>query len=277
MRARPSTLGLHFTLATLAILGGLSLHELGVLAKERDNWHEGLPRQYHSIWLVHDDNRPKPPRVMPGETPMDAPSDAIILFDGKDLSNWNGKWNVENGYMEVNHTGSITTKGEFGDCQLHLEYRSPTPVQKKSQARGNSGILFMKRYEVQVLDNHDNETYADGYIGSVYGQHPPMVNACKKPGEWQTYDIIFRRPRFNEKKELVEPARITVFLNGVLVQHNAEVYGKVRWRGLAKYEYHDDAEPIQLQDHGDRQNPRFRNIWIRKLDLSHEALDNRNT
>ncbi len=274
MKLRVPQFYVHLVLMAMVTFGTCFLYQ-STIGKEREGWHKGLPKQYNSIWLVHDDNRPKPPYVKTGKKVTDAPSDAIVLFDGTDLSNWVGKWNVKDGYMEVNHTGGIRTKGEFGDCQLHLEYRSPTPVQRKSQARGNSGIMLMKRYEIQVLDNYENESYADGYMGAVYGQHPPMVNACKPPGEWQTYDIIFRRPRFDENKKLVEPARVTVMINGVVVQHNAEIYGRVTYRGLAKYQWHDDEEPIVLQDHGDRQNPRFRNIWIRKLDLSHEALDNR--
>ncbi len=243
-------------------------------AKERPDWHKGLPQQYKSKWLVHDDNRPKPATVTPGATSLDAPSDAIVLFDGKDLSKWQkergggpAEWKVENGAMVVNDTGSIKTVDKFGDCQLHLEWMSPSPPQKNSQGRGNSGIILMERYEVQVLDNYDNETYADGYVGSVYGQHPAMANASRKPGEWQTYDVIFRAPRFADGK-LVEPARVTAIINGILVQHNAEVYGSVVWRNLAKYAPHDAAAPLLLQDHGDKQAMRFRNIWIRRPDLS---------
>lgn len=237
-------------------------------------WHKGLPRQYNSKWLVHDRRRPKPPKVTPGRTPQNPPSDAIVLFDGKDLSQWKSRrgggparWKVENGYMEVNDTGSIVSRETFGDCQLHIEYMAPTPPQKGDQACGNSGLILMGRYEIQVLDNYDNVTYADGYIGAVYGQHPPLVNAGRKPGEWQTYDIVFRAPRF-EGEEVLEPARVTVFLNGVVVQHNTEIYGSVAWRRLAKYTPHGPSGPILLQDHGDKQAVRFRNIWVRRLDLS---------
>ncbi|MCZ6792915.1 MAG: DUF1080 domain-containing protein [Planctomycetota bacterium] len=252
------------------------------IAQEGPDWNKDLPQQHNSVWKVHDINRPKPRKVEPGARPGAPPADAIVLFDGKDLSRWTAagkqpkpaRWRVENGYMEVNDTGSIRTKEEFGDCQLHLEYMAPTPPKKVSQGRGNSGIIFMSRYEVQVLDNHDNPTYSDGYIGAVYGQHPPLVNAGRKPGEWQTYDIVFRRPRFKDG-EVVEPGRFTVFLNGVLLQHNAEIYGEVAWRELARYRPHGPTGPIVLQDHGDQQTPRFRNIWLRKLDLSPEAIDNR--
>ncbi len=243
------------------------------LAQEGPDWHKGLPRQYKSKWLVHDLDRPLPPRVTPGAKPGDPPSDAIVLFDGTDLSQWvGGDWKVENGYAEV-RGGSIRTREKFSDCQFHVEYMAPARPAGVSQIRGNSGIFFMNRYEVQVLDNHDNKSYADGYIGAVYGQHPPIVNACRKPGEWQVYDIVFRAPRF-EGEDVVEPARVTVLLNGVVVQHNAEVYGRTVWRNLATYKPHG-PDSIQLQDHGDKQPVRFRNIWIRRLDLSPEALDNR--
>ncbi len=248
-------------------------------------WHKGLPKQYHSKWFVHDLNRPKPTKVAPAAKPCDAPADAIVLFDGTDLSKWmkrNGadaEWTVKDGYAELNHTRSIMTRQKFGDCQLHLEFRTPTPPGKKDQHRGNSGIIFMNRYEMQVLDNHDNPTYADGYVGAVYGQHPPLANACRAPGEWQTYDIIFRRPRLEldgKDVKVIEPGRFTAFLNGVLVQHNAEIYGPVRWRDRAKYQGRDVvdekgkpivADHLQIQDHGDRQKMRFRNIWIRPLDF----------
>ena len=269
-------------LALVALTGCLSVAGyqtiLETWAQEGPNWMKGLPQQHHSVWKVHDINRPKPRKVDPGETATDAPSDAIILFDGSSLDEWQGSggkmWALVDGAMEVNNTGNIRTKREFGDCQLHLEYMPPAKPKKVSQGRGNSGIIFMEMYEVQVLDNWENPTYSDGYIGSVYGQHPPLVNPCRKPGEWQTYDIVFKAPRFEDGK-LVSTGYFTVFLNGVLVQHNAEIYGSVVWRKLAKYSAHGPKGKIVLQDHGDRQNPRFRNIWIRELDLSRGALDNR--
>ena len=246
--------------------------------EDPETWHKDLKKQYKSIWLVHDLNRPKPPTVTPGKEPGAPPSDAIVLFDGTDLSQWKfgnrGQWEVRDGYVEVNDRGSATTVREFGDCQLHLEYMAPAEPQNESQLRGNSGILFMGSYEVQVLDNYNNPTYSDGYIGAVYGQHPPIVNAGRKPGEWQSYDIVFRAPRWRDG-EVVEPGRFTVFLNGVVVQHNAEIYGNVVWRNLATYRNKNAKGPIVLQDHGDKQPVRFRNIWVRELDLSPEALDNR--
>ncbi len=273
MSRRASALPLTALAAVFLLSAGSYIVFRSAEAKERPDWHNGLPQQYKSKWFVHDDNRPKPPAVTPGPTSQDAPSDAVVLFDGKDLSKWQREkggpagWKVENGAMEVNNTGSIKTVENFGDCQLHLEWMSPTPTQQSSQGRGNSGIILMERYEIQVLDNYDNETYADGYVGSVYGQHPAMANASRKPGEWQTYDVVFRAPRFADGK-LVEPARVTALVNGILVQHNAEVFGRVAWRHLAKYTPHDAEAPLFLQDHGDKQAVRFRNIWIRRLDLS---------
>lgn len=249
-------------------------------------WHDGLPTQHQSIWLKHDMQRPKPRKVDPGPTAASPPSDAIVLFDGTDLSQWenvepDGRlWDIRDGAMELNGQGSLRTKATFGDCQLHLEYRAPTPVQDGGQARGNSGIFFFVApgkgagYEVQVLDNFGNETYADGYIGAVFGDHPPMVNAARRPGEWQTYDIVFRAPRWTGDT-LTEPGRFTIFLNGVVVQHAAPIHGEAAWRELSSYGGPRSEGHIVLQDHRDGQQPRFRNIWIRRLDLSHDALDDR--
>ncbi|MBU1185764.1 MAG: DUF1080 domain-containing protein [Acidobacteria bacterium] len=223
-------------------------------------------------WKIHDPDRPLPPVVDPGPAGplLPAPSDAVILFDGTDLSGWvDGKgntprWKVENGYMEVvGKTGSILSGQEFGDCQLHVEWASPEEVKGESQGRGNSGVFLMNTYEVQVLDCYDNKTYADGMAAAVYGQYPPAVNACRPPGEWQSFDIIFVRPRFDEEGRVVSPARMTVFHNGVLVQHDVELLGPTAWKVLGKYKAHSDRLPISLQDHG---NPvRYRNIWIRDL------------
>ena len=205
------------------------------------------------------------PRVM---DPGPPPSDAIVLFDGKNLSKWVGKdggpakWDVKNGVVTVNGTGSIFTKEEFGDCQIHVEWASPSEVKGEGQGRGNSGVYIQNRYEIQVLDSYHNETYFHGQAGSVYKQHAPLVNASRKPGEWQTYEIIFHAPRF-EGDKLVTPARVTVLHNGVLVQDNAEILGTTSHVGEPKYEPHPLKQPLQLQDHN---NPvRFRNIWIRPL------------
>jgi hypothetical protein len=219
----------------------------------------GLP--FH----VHDPARPRPPVVTPG-TQGSAPSDAIVLFDGKDLSHWAGKWKVENGYLEVvPKAGDLASKEKFGDVQLHIEWASPALVKGNSQGRGNSGVFLQGRFEVQVLDSFENPTYADGQASAVYGQWPPLVNASRKPGEWQAYDIVFEAPRF-EGEQVTKPAYLTVFHNGVLVQNHREVMGPTMHRQLAKYVPQPAEDSLKLQDHG---NPvRYRNIWIRRL--SHE-------
>jgi hypothetical protein len=212
----------------------------------------------------------EPPVITPGAKPGDPPSDAIILFDGKDLSGWkslrdggDAKWLVQDGYMQVTRTGDIATKQEFGDCQLHVEWATPAEVKGESQGRGNSGVFLMGRYEVQVLDSYQNPTYFHGQAASIYKQHAPLVNASRKPGEWQTYDIIFSAPVFDEIGNVSKRARVTVFHNGVLVQNNVEIYGETWHDRAPAYIPHGPTGPIKLQDHG---NPmRFRNIWVRKL------------
>ena len=224
-------------------------------------------------WRVHDPARPHPPVVTPGATPGAAPSDAIVLFDGKDLSRWvqrgrggeqfDPKWPVRDGYFETGAgTGSLTTRDSFGDVQLHVEWSAPTPPTGNSQGRGNSGIMIMGMYEVQVLDSFENVTYADGQAGALYGQWPPLVNAARKPGEWQTYDIVFEAPRF-EGDKLVKPAFATVFWNGVLLHNRKELMGPTVHRTLPKYAPHPAELPLTLQDHS---NPvRYRNVWVRRL------------
>jgi len=228
-------------------------------------------------WRVHDIQRPHPPLVTPGSQPGGAPSDAIVLFDGKDLSRWQSRgrrtddgkmlaagWKVENGYLEVAPgSGHIVTKESFGDVQLHVEWAAPAAVRGASQDRGNSGIMFMMgKYEVQVLDSYENVTYADGQAAALYGQFPPLVNASRRPGEWQTYDIVFEAPRF-EGGKLVKPAHVTVFHNGVLAHNRQQMSGPVRHREVGVYAPHPAEEPMLLQDHG---HPvRFRNIWARRL------------
>jgi hypothetical protein len=206
---------------------------------------------------------PEPPVVAPGETASDPPSDAIVLFDGKDLSAFNNgeKWKVENGYAEVQGSG-ISSKQAFGDCQLHLEFATPEKVKGSGQGRGNSGVYLMGKYEVQILDSFDNKTYFDGQCGSVYKQQPPTVNACRKPGEWQTYDIIFTAPRFEENGKVKTPAYVTVLHNGVLIHNHYELQGGTSYIAPPKYSKHPEKLPFSLQNHG---NPlRFRNIWIRE-------------
>jgi Domain of Unknown Function (DUF1080) len=213
---------------------------------------------------------PAAPVVTPGRTAQDAPSDAIVLFDGKNLSEWVGEkggpapWTIEDGALVVKaRSGGIRTKRGFGDCQLHVEFRTPSEIKGEGQGRGNSGIYLMDRYELQVLDNHINKTYVNGQAGSIYKQLPPLVNACRPPGEWQTYDIIFTAPRFYDDGRLKSQATITVLHNGVLVQNNKTLWGSTEYIGSPVYKKHGEKEPIYLQDHG---NPTaFRNIWIREL------------
>lgn len=211
-----------------------------------------------------------PPVVTPGRTNADPPSDAIVLFGGKDLSHWRSsdggpaKWTVRDGYIEVAPgTGDIATAESFGDVQLHIEWATPAVVKGEGQERGNSGVFLMGHYEVQVLDSYDNVTYYHGQAGAVYKQYAPLVNASRKPGEWQTYDIIFHAPRFDEQGKVVDRARVTVLHNGVLIQNNVEIYGNTYNDRPALYTPHASQEPLRLQDHG---NPiRYRNIWIRRL------------
>jgi len=226
-------------------------------------------------WKIHDLNRPAPPVIDPGtpstqDAPGHPPSDAVVLFDGKDLSPWADKdgkparWKVENGYMEVlPGSGNISTRNGFGDCQLHVEFAEPVPPSGESQERGNSGVFLMGLYEMQVLDSYQNKTYADGQAGSVYGQYPPLVNASRPPGQWQTYNIIFHRPRFAQDGKLMRTARVTILHNGVLVQDNVELTGPTAHGERPPYKAHPEKLPLQLQDH---HNPvRYRNIWIREL------------
>jgi hypothetical protein len=224
-------------------------------------------------WHVHDPDRPAPAVIAPGASFSDGarpPADAIVLFDGHDLSQWRGdkgepKWKVRDGYMEVApHTGYIHTKEEFGDFQLHLEWAEPANVQGTSQERGNSGVFLQGVYELQILDSYDNPTYADGQCGGMYGQTPPLANACRGPGEWQTYDIIFEAARFGEDHQLIRPASVTVMQNGVLLHHKQAFLGPTGHRTLANYKKElPPRGPLALQDHG---NPvRFRNIWIRNI------------
>lgn len=224
-------------------------------------------------WAVHDPVRPMPPVVDPGPAgpPLSAPADAIVLFDGKDLSEWTDRkgqpprWKVEKGHMEVvAKTGSLVSMKKFGDCQLHIEWMAPLPVKGEGQGRGNSGVFFMGIYEVQILDCFENTTYADGMTASLYGQYPPLVNACRPPGEWQTYEIIFHRPRFDDAGIILSPARMTVFHNGILVHDNQALTGPTQHKARPPYKKHADKLSLSLQDHG---NPvRFRNIWLRELE-----------
>jgi hypothetical protein len=225
-------------------------------------------------WHVHDGERPQPKVVTPGEPSTQekagtAPSDAKVLFDGKDLKAWkamgdvDAKWKVENGYFEVvPGSGSLWTREKFGpDVQLHIEFATPPP-KGDGQGRGNSGVFFYGRYEIQILDSYQNPAYADGQASAIYGQTPPLVNSSRAPGQWQAYDIIFNGPRFKDGK-LEKPAYVTVFHNGVLTQNHTELIGNTPHKAVGKYEPHEEKGDISLQDHG---NPmRFRNVWIREV------------
>jgi hypothetical protein len=216
---------------------------------------------------------PEPKVINPGAYTgmVPAPSDAIVLFDGKDMSKWKGrdgdaKWTVQNGAFTVNKgTGDIETRQTFGDAQLHIEWLIPAEIQGQGQARGNSGIFLQGIYELQVLDSYNNKTYVNGQAGSIYKQTAPAVNAMRKPGEWQVFDVLYTAPRFNDNGSLHSPARITVLHNGVVIQHNTEIQGTTPNSGLPVYKAHGKG-PIKLQDHGDPSKPiSFRNVWIREL------------
>jgi hypothetical protein len=229
--------------------------------------------QTQTKWKAHDMNRPAPVTVDPGtpsteNNPGRPPEDAVVLFDGKDLSKWSQKdgspvkWKVGNGYFEVvPKTGYIYTRQPFGDCQLHVEFAEPAPAVGEGQDRGNSGVFLMGLYEIQVLDSFKSKTYPDGQAGAVYGQYPPLVNASRAPGQWQSYDIVFHGPRFSGDGKLLRAARVTVFHNGLLVQDNVEIQGPTATD--KPYEPHPEKLPLALQDHN---HPvRFRNIWVREL------------
>ncbi len=227
-------------------------------------------------WKIHDRNRPQPPIVTPGDASAQdpamagPPSDGIVLFHGKDLSQWRAadggpaKWKVGDGYFEVvPKTGNIHTRQAFGDCQLHVEWAAPYPPHGEDQDRGNSGVYLMSLYEIQVLDSYQNKTYPDGQAAAVYGQYPPLVNACRPPGQWQTYDIIFHGPRFDKEGKLLRPAFITVLHNRVLAQDHVAIMGPTEHQKRPPYHVTPDKLPLMLQDHDHR--VRFRNIWVREL------------
>ena len=212
----------------------------------------------------------EPTIVAPGKNSSEPPSDAIVLFNGQNLSRWQSadstaaKWKVIDGYAEVAPgTGDIQTRDKFGDFQLHIEWATPAVPKGEGQERGNSGVFLMGRYEIQVLDSYENKTYYHGQAGSVYKQYAPLVNASRKPGEWQTYDIIFHAPEFDVQGKVIDRARVTVVHNGILIQNNVEIYGITYNDRPAIYIAHAPQESLRLQDHG---NPvRYRNIWIRRL------------
>ena len=226
----------------------------------------GCQPEQKYMWDVHDLSRPRPAVVTPANQAHGAPSNAIVLFDGEDLSQWESvggrpaRWKVKRNYFEaMPETGDIRTKQAFGDCQLHIEWATPAKVEGKSQERGNSGVFLMGIYELQVLDSYENDTYPDGQAGAIYGQKPPMVNVCRGPGQWQSFDIIFRRPIFKGGK-LERSATITVLQNGVLIQDHWAIEGETLYKVRARYKPHPDKLPLRLQDHD---NPvQYRNIWL---------------
>jgi hypothetical protein len=260
MRLLPRRAGIACLIAASCIVAGL--------AADGDR-----PEARATRWRQHDIRRPKPPVAEPAEAGIGAkpPKDAIILFDGTNLDAWKSrtggpaKWKVSGGVMEtVPGAGMIETKRAFGDIQLHIEWAAPAPPHGKGQDRGNSGVFLMGEFEIQVLDSFRADTYADGQAGSIYGQYPPLFNASRPPGDWQTYDIAFRRPRFDQSGMLVEPARVTVFHNGILVQNNEEPFGQTSWLEWEPYQGRPGQRgPIALQDHDHPVH--YRNIWLVEL------------
>jgi hypothetical protein len=260
-----------------------------VLAQGSGVGYDDTPFLPGGKWRVHDKSRPSPVVVQPGtngtqEIPGRPPSDAVVLFDGGDLSQWvssrknpatgamepcDARWSVENGALEiVPKTGDLRTREGFGSCQLHIEWMIPPGTQGESQGRGNSGVFLMDRYEVQVLDSFGNVTYADGQACALYGEKPPDVNACRPQGEWQAYDIVFEAPVFKDGK-VEKPAVVTAFHNGVLVHHRVELLGASTHKRVSQYAPHPDKLPLRLQDHNNR--IRFRNIWIRPMSIADGA------
>jgi len=224
---------------------------------------ESLDPKVSEIWDL------KPKKITANPSFTEAPSDAIVLFSGKDLNEWTtldgapAAWDVKDGAFSVaKGKGDIKTKKTFGDIQLHIEWRAPSEVVGEGQGRGNSGIFLQERYELQVLDSYESVTYSNGQAGSIYKQSIPLVNATRKPGEWQAYDVVYTAPKFSDNGRVVTPATITVIHNGAVVQNHTTIWGPTEYKGLPVYISHGKAS-LKLQDHG---NPvSFRNIWIREL------------
>lgn len=263
------TISRMLTAFAVSLVAGASALGYYVVEEGHKPGYKDTPYLPGGKWRVHDADRPHPPVVTPGAKVGEAPSDAIVLFDGKDLSKWRGDngdagWDVVDGAIVAKQgAGSLVSREEFGDAQIHVEWTAPNPPKGDDQGRGNSGILIFGRYEIQVLDNFKNPTYADGHAGAVYGQHPPLANALRPPGEWQCYDILFTAPKFKEDGTVETPAYVTVLVNGVVVQNHAEIYGAMAFRDLGRYSPHGPKGPLAFQDHGDP--VRFRNIWVRPI------------
>jgi hypothetical protein len=256
--------------SVMFLLAGGLVANVGLLMAQRG---PGMRPQDTEVW------EPVPPIITPGSTDNDPPSDAIVLFDGKNLDQWVSSrdqspagWKVADGVMTVDKsTGNIQTKRSFTSYQLHIEWRIPTDITGSGQSRGNSGLFLASTgpgdsgYELQILDSYNNETYVNGQAGSVYKQFPPLVNAMRRPGEWQTYDVVWTKPTFNADGSVKTPAYLTAFHNGVLIQNHVELKGQTVFRGLPEYQAYESA-PIMLQSHGDPSEPiSFRNIWLREL------------
>jgi hypothetical protein len=258
-------------LILVSILGTVAVLQAADLVKSKDGRAVGYKDTPILPWCnyhKHDPDRPQPPRVVPGKPSTQtavgsAPSDAIILFDGSNLDAWEpNPWQIESDRTLLCTEGDIKTKGKFGDCQLHLEWQAPDPPRGEQMNRGNSGVFFMDRYEVQISDSYTETIYPDGMAAAIYGETPPLVNATLPPGDWQTYDIIFTAPRFEDGK-CVKKATVTMFHNGLLVHHHTPIMGPCAWRQIVPYSPHEDRAPLRLQAH---HNPvHFRNIWIRPL------------
>ena len=259
----------HQLVLALAAFAATSL----TAADQKSLGYTNTPMIPGSPWHVHDGGRPQPRVITSGKTfsdLADAPSDAVVLFDGKDFSKWrsgNGgevKWKLENGYMETTpKSGVIRTKDEFSDFQLHLEFATPEKVVGDGQGRGNNGVNIFGRYEIQVLDSYNNKTYPDGQAAAIYGQTPPLVNASRPPGTWQTYDIVFEAPRWDAEGKLSKKGSFTVFHNGVVVHNRRELLGRTQHQAAPIYGKPQEKGFIELYEHG---NPvRFRNVWIRPL------------
>ena len=263
----------HFFACLLAFGGTFSLSPLpaqGASALQLPGAVPDLSRTADGKWKVNDRARPQPERAAPKSeaelaVSARAPADAIVLFDGKDLSQWQPtEWKLQDGYVEEKpRAGNLVSKAGFGSCRLHVEWWTPNPPARKLQMRGNSGVFLMSRYEVQVLDTYDNSTYADGFAGAIYGQSPPSVNPIRPPGQWQSYDIEFHRPIFSADGKLTKPATITVGFNGVRVQDHFTIEGATTHGRRHGYDVHPDSQPLALQEHGCI--VRFRNIWIEPI------------
>jgi hypothetical protein len=264
----------NFYIAGALVICGFAGLVLKSIAENAPVGYTDTPMLPSGKWHVHDPDRPHPEVITPGVTfslSAAPPSDALVLFNGSDFSHWQDekgretKWILKGDHMEcVPHSGFIYTKEKFGDFQLHLEWSEPTNVVGHSQERGNSGVFLQGQFEIQVLDSYNNPTYADGQCGAVYGQSPPLVNVSKMPGDWQSYDIFFQAPRWDDNHQLVRPAYVTVIQNGVLIHNHQAIMGPTGHKILASYKHELPAMgPLGLQDHG---NPvLFRNIWIRKI------------